>query len=267
MWYEHWGLVRDPFQDEGAPYVPLASHDEAVARLLHLIDSAEPVGFLRGDPGSGKSRVLGRALEAARRPDRKFAMATGRMGRDALLGTLARKLGGRPAEAATESAALRSLRQAVAVCRIQGAAVVLVVDGDPEDADQRGLLVALLGLAREAGRVTVIAAGEDGDEAGEAEEALASWSLRIRMPRLTFTEAEGYVRGRLDSAGCPEPLFGRRAMARLHLLSGGTPRGLNRLASLSLMAASLRRLEAVPSDLVDDVSGECRLPVGLGPPA
>ena len=49
-------------------------------------------------------------------------------------------------------------------------------------------------------------------------------------------------------------------MTRLHVHSGGNPGGLDRLASLSLMAGAYRGLEAISSDVVEGVLGECQQP-------
>jgi type II secretory pathway predicted ATPase ExeA len=185
-----------------------------------------------------------------------------------LAAVLARKLGGWTEEAAIEAGAWRALRHAVRICRIQGSAVILAVDEcDAEQGPLDGILRGLMHLGGELGQVSILVAQCEGDAAPDRDVGLRSWSLAIRLAPLTFSEAERYVRERLASAGCPDTLFAPRAMARLHLLSGGTPRGLNRLASLSLIAAAARRLEAVPSELVDDVSRECRMWAGFTSPA
>jgi type II secretory pathway predicted ATPase ExeA len=77
------------------------------------------------------------------------------------------------------------------------------------------------------------------------------------MP-LTRSEAECYLQAKLSGAGCSERIFTPRAITRLHGLSAGVPRGLERLAALSLMAGSLRGLEVVPAEVVDAIAHECR---------
>ncbi|WP_165225926.1 AAA family ATPase [Aquisphaera insulae] len=268
MWYRHWGMERDPFQDLAAPYVPLPGHEEAVARLVHVIDASEPLAFLTGAAGAGKTRVILQALEEARRPSRRFAWAAGFMSEQSAVLGLARKLGGRPTDDLSEGHAWQTLRQAIRVCRIQGAAVILIVEGcDLPEGSQGALWQRLANLAADLGQVTVVAVGDEECEAGEDLGDRRAWSLTINLPRLTASEAARYLEQRLAAAGCRDSVFTPRALSRLHLLSGGTPRGLNRLGSLGLIAAAARRLEAVPSELIDDVSRECRLPLAFALPS
>ena len=82
----------------------------------------------------------------------------------------------------------------------------------------------------------------------------------IRLPALTRSEAEQYLAAKLAAAGRDEPTFTPRALNRLHACSLGIPRGLDRLASLALMAGALRGLEIVTPDLIEGVTQECTLP-------
>jgi MSHA biogenesis protein MshM len=78
------------------------------------------------------------------------------------------------------------------------------------------------------------------------------------VPALTRSDAENYLTAKLASAGRDEPTFTPRAIHRLHLISAGNPRGLDRLASLALMAGALRKLEIVTPEIIDGVALECR---------
>ena len=62
MWRRHWKLSRDPFLDAGSPYVPTAPHEEAVARLVAIIENSQRRAVLRAGAGLGKSSVLARAM-------------------------------------------------------------------------------------------------------------------------------------------------------------------------------------------------------------
>ena len=84
-----------------------------------------------------------------------------------------------------------------------------------------------------------------------------TWNLAIGLSELTRSQAETYLTTKLRAAGCTEPIFTPRAVTRLHGLSAGNPRGLQQLASLSLMAGFVRGLEVIPPDLIDGIAGEC----------
>jgi hypothetical protein len=55
-------------------------------------------------------------------------------------------------------------------------------------------------------------------------------------------------------------------VTRLHAWSEGVPRGLNRFATLALMAGAIQGLEVIPPDVVDAVARES-LAVAIPAPA
>ena len=82
----------------------------------------------------------------------------------------------------------------------------------------------------------------------------------IRLAPLTRSEAAEYLARKLSAAGRSEATFTPRAITRLHLLSQGVPRGLDRLATLALMAGAMRGLEVIGPEVVEGVAAECVLP-------
>src|SRR3954469_16944356 len=69
---KHWGLDSWPFRSlPGAgQFYPTASHNEALARIEHLVEGRRRVGVLLGESGFGKSLLL---KVAARQLSRKAA--------------------------------------------------------------------------------------------------------------------------------------------------------------------------------------------------
>ncbi len=257
----HWELSRDPFGEADSPYVPLPRHEEAVARLLHTVDSGGRLAILDASAGLGKTRVLGQSLALARKPSRRIALAKNPLDGEDLATRLAEKLGVRPPRGAGRAGAWRALERGIRLCSVQGLSVVLAVDGYGaiDSADGREGLLRLVHLGgRDEGRATVLLT--DSVEAEDDKTGLRPWTLAIRLKPLSASEVELYLAAKLGAAGCREPIFTPRAVSRLQLLSGGSPRGLNRLGSLCLMAGASRGLEAVSSELVDSVVTECHLP-------
>ena len=56
---------RDPFAETESPYVSLPSHDEAVARLVFAIETAQRRAVLAAPGGLGKTAVLRKARQGA----------------------------------------------------------------------------------------------------------------------------------------------------------------------------------------------------------
>lgn len=257
MWKGHWKLRRDPFLDAGSPFVSLPGHEEAVERLVQTIESGQRSAFLRGASGLGKTRVLTQALARARRPTRRLALLTSPPDGARLLGGLAEGLGARVDPTAGRALAWKALADAVRLCRWQRLHVVLAVDDSQDllEAADRLDLERLIHLdTHPESRLTVIRSArelEDGEASGPA------WGLSIRLAPLTRSESERYLVEKLEAAGRGEPTFTPRAIQRLHTKAGGNPRGLDRLASLALMAGALTGLEIVTPEVVDGASSEC----------
>ena len=156
---------------------------------------------------------------------------------------------------ATESEAWRTLEQAVRVCLASGFQVILAVDesGMPKFsvADEALCRLGHLG-ARERGRVTVLLAF-DGSSGQDAVFWPSDWTLVIGLAPLSCDEAEIYLAAKLAAAECTQAIFDPSAVTRLHLHSAGSPRGLDRLASLCLMAAAAIGQETVSAELVESI--------------
>ena len=261
-WLTHWNLPRDPFDSRRSNFVALPGHDEAVARLVHAIETSGRSARLIAPAGLGKSRVLTRALEATRSPERRVARISGPTDGTELFAWLAFELGARLAPGCSRSVAWRSLTEAVRLCRWQGIHVVLVVDdchwltapGDRMDLDRLDQIDP-----DPSARLTVLRLGRPLEIEGNGLDRMTpggDWSLSIRLDPLTRSETATYLESKLEAAGRSEPTFTPRAIARIHAASGGVPLGVERVASLALMASAIRGLEMVSPELIDEAARE-----------
>jgi type II secretory pathway predicted ATPase ExeA len=267
VWKRHWGLNKDPFLDRDTCYVPLPGHQEAVARLVHTIDAGDRLSVLSGSSGLGKTRVLTQALLESRSPLRRLALVSDPIDAASLFAGLAGGLGVRHAgTAASLAAGWRALQHEIRLRALEGAQVILAVDGCHTLAVSGGTghlgRLAHLGGSERCAVTVLIVVGND-ERGGTPPDRL--WTLAVRLKPFTRSETGTYLAAKLAAAGCSDPLFSPRAVTRLHALSGGIPRGLDRLASLSLMAGASRGLEAIASEVVDAVSYECHLPAEPSP--
>jgi type II secretory pathway predicted ATPase ExeA len=253
VWKSHWKLDRDPFAESAGPYVSLPSHDEAVARLVHAIESGERRAFLTAHAGLGKSMVLGRAFDEARNPGRRFARLTCAPDVTLLVAMLAERLGERVAREPSRLAAWRALERAVRLASIQGIHLVIGIDNcETAGAELHRDIKSIVNLAAAASaKLTVIQSGQptrlrrvDFD---------VTWTPAIKLKSLTRSQADTFLKAKLRNAGRDEPVFASRAVTRLHGLSAGVPRLLEQLATLCLMAAAARGLDLIAPDVVDSV--------------
>lgn len=254
----HWKIDRDPFAPGSTPFVSTPIHAEALARLAYAVESGERRATLRAAAGLGKTMVLTEALAQVRAPNRRIALAAWTGDISTTVSTLARGLGhmgqsGMPP--------WRALFESLRLCRMQRLAVVLAVDGeDDADASTEGVELARLASLDPSptSRVTVLRVGRGGGWRPDDD----PWGLPIHLVPLSRSEAGDYLRAKLASAGRLEPVFTLKAVTRLHGLTGGVPRGLDRLASFSLRLGAARGVEAVTPEVVDGVAEECLGRVG-----
>jgi type II secretory pathway predicted ATPase ExeA len=263
VWQNYWRLNADPFLGPRQPFVPTSSHIEAVARLVDTIESGGRFAVVRGRIGLGKSTVLEQAVKRTRGPGRRAARAVSPIDGTELFGRLAEGLGMRIPPGSTRSAAWRALGDAIRICRLQKVHVVLVVD-DANDLsagpDQNDLERLAHVDPHPLARLTVLHAICEPEESEAPAVPAADWSLAIRLLPMTRSETDRYVATKLAAAGRTRETFVPRAIGRLHAHSGGSPRGVDRLATLALMAGTVHGLEVVTPDVVDGVAFECEGP-------
>jgi type II secretory pathway predicted ATPase ExeA len=258
VWTHYWKLSVDPFIGPATPYVPVAPHEQALARLEDAIANGRRRVVLLGAAGLGKSLILARTVVRTRSPAQRAAFLSTPADGAALFAGLAERLGRRAPAGASRGLAWKTLEEAVRLCRWQRLRVVLVIDDCQHwtDRDHRLDLERLAHLdPHPEARVTVLQSYRT--EADPPHAATAPWELVVRLAPLTRSDAETYLGAKLAASGRSGPTFEPRAISRLHAASEGNPGTLDRLATLALMAGALRGLEMVTPDVVDAVAPEC----------
>jgi type II secretory pathway predicted ATPase ExeA len=253
-WRRHWGLTADPFDANRAIYVALPSHEEAAARLLYAIESAEPRSSLIADGGMGKTTVLRQVIKRAAAPNVRIVAVESPPDEVLLLARLAEQLGQRRSsrQVPDRGEAWRLLDRAVRLHQVVGCHVVLAIDECHRlGYARRGGVLQSLHIMGEgkAARLTVLMIGRP--HSAHPKDTLADWPPAAGIEALTRSEVERYIHAKLAGSGCSGHVFTTRALTRLHALSQGVPRVLEQLATLSLMAGALRRAEVVTPELVE----------------
>lgn len=258
----YWGMSTSPFA-EGANAATAPLIDEAVARLMFLVDERRPLGIVVGEAGTGKTTLL---KLAAARIARKGLLVH----RDSLLGRqsyellweMGNRLGARPSGGEPLLAIWNSLEARLTELALDGRRVALLlddVDGALGDAvTQIGRLLTL--AERFPQLLTLVLAAMPENLSRLGSRILEQAHLRVDLGPWTLEETEEFMRRALVNGTRTKNPFQPAAIERLHFLSNGMPGQIRRIADLALMVAASEKREWVDESLVEVLFEEfCQL--------
>lgn len=267
MYEQYWKMQRPAFRalQPGDGFFPAHSHQSALLKFRFLIEHEQPAAALIGEPGVGKSFVLDRFLhDIAPTNSPVIRLLFPLLSPAALVGYLARHLGGREALPASPELWLDHWETQLAELQQAGRRPIVIIDDaqaieDPQVWQTLHLLLNYRHGDRPA--LTLILCGQP-ELAGRLEHWPALCERFAFLCGLTpFTEEEtaGYVRQRLERSGAATDLFDEPALARIHELSGGLPRRINRLCDFALLVGYADQLQCIALAQVDAVAEELQL--------
>jgi general secretion pathway protein A len=257
MYLSFFGLNEKPFSITPDPrYLFLSErHAEAMAHLLYGIKEAGGFIQLTGEVGTGKTTIV-RSLLAQTPENAEIALILNpRMTAPEFLLTLCEELGiGVPDSAAGSLKDLVDiLNDYLLRAHAGGRRVVLVVDEAqnlaPEVLEQVRLLTNLETNTQKLLQIILIGQPELREllDRSELRQLAQRITGRYHLDPLCAPETVAYVRHRLRVAGATSEIFTRRALHRIHQLSGGVPRVINILCDRALLGGySLDRHRITP---------------------
>ena len=242
MDWASFGLTRRPFRPtpDTAAYSPAAAPDAALAAVQRAHADGDAVAVIRGEPGTGKTLLGLRFLEALPENTRRVIVHAPPHARPVeLLQAVLFDLG-HPYQGLSEQELRLAVHGELLTDLADGRRAVLVIDEAHHLSTEAGEELRLLGNleSREAKAVFALLLAQAGDEAWGAgfRQRVA---VRKALPPLDRDEAVRFVRHQLrECGGRPEWLIDDEA---LHLLAdgtGGIPRVLNRAAGLAFEVAA-----------------------------
>lgn len=277
MYESHWKLSERPFENriDNKFYYPAESHQAALLKLHYAIENRRAAAVLCGPGGMGKSLLvdaLQRQLSDNCRPicHLVFPAMNGPQMVRYLVDRLAGDAGAEPTpmgvspqrDMATDIATFeRVLRENLKKQR----QAVVVVD-EAHLLEQYDLLEPLRLLLN-------VAAAESGGESAwtlvlvgqptllahvERYHALDErLGVKCMLNRFLPEESTAYIQHRLRSAGADaEDIFDYAALERIHSLTQGIPRRINRLCDLALMVGYAEDRTLLTADVIENVHGD-----------
>lgn len=259
MYETHWGLTASPFSGQlnSRWFHETPVHEEALARMLFLIEQRRGFGLLGGEPGTGKSLTLRTLAEQVARSQR-LVCRINLVGMEAgeLLWQVATQLRLAPSEADSRWSLWRRVSDQLAALRMGRTHSVFLLDHlERAEGSCLGMLERLFHEAEAAsGHFTFIAAvrSRDMGRLGGLLQDVAD--LRVELPALRLEETRDLIHGLTGRAGSRRELFDDPAIARIHRHSRGFPRSIHRLCELALIAGMAENRTLVTAELVDSIA-------------
>jgi general secretion pathway protein A len=240
MYTQHYGLTETPFANTLDPHWFFQSpgHEEALARLMFLIEQRRRCGALLGPAGTGKSLVLQVLLIEARRIPCEVVMIDllGRTGREMLWETIA-ALGLAPQMDESPRILWRTLADHLTTNRYTQSPTVLCFDHvERAESDCLVAIERLYHTATAETGVTLLLSARDGRLSRLMQTLPSIVDLNVELPPLDRAQTELYVETLLARAGATRMVFEPECYDRIFAVTRGVPRDINRLCDLALVA-------------------------------
>jgi general secretion pathway protein A len=245
-------------------YYPAEAHQSALLKLRYTIENRRAAALLVGPSGCGKTllvRVLAEQLADELRP--VVHVVFPQMPPADLLAYLAAELDTEAAGARTEQATIdssvRRIQRRLVENANQGRHAVLIIDEGHLLDGGRALepLRLLLNFETDTGpALTMLLVGQSGLAPMLARNPQFDERLAVKclLKPLVIEETMAYVQHRLAVAGAERTIFEPAATERLHELSQGIPRQINRLCDLALLVGFAEEHSSIGPEQIDAVS-------------
>lgn len=225
------------------------AQEEALSRLLFIIEQHRRNGLLFGPPGCGKSLLLQTLSRIVRRSARELAVVDvhGRSA-DETLWELAGGLGIAVRYAERGLALWQRVQDHFLANHSAEFPSVLVLDHADQGVDGADVLVSrLIHLARQGRGLTLILAVRANHLSELTESLREATDIRVELRWLDRRQTGEFVRSVFHAPDHGVPAFSETAIDRLHALTGGSPRLLTLLCDMSILSA-LANDESIVSD-------------------
>ena len=254
----YWGFRHWPFDRSFAADRFFASpiHEEAMARLLFLVEESRRSGMLVGPSGTGKTYLLRLLQQRAERLGRLTVRceATGLDGHE-LTRQIAFACHVHCDPQATPARIWNGLQSRFAAMALIQQPLVVVIDHfDLVENSCQQAVCRLHQLADAVGvKLTVVVATRDRVVPAALQNVV---ELRIDVAPWTAAETSQFVNMSIEHAGCTQILFTDEALASIHEMTNGIPATVVTLGHLSLLAAMGKEETLVTREFVEATANE-----------
>jgi type II secretory pathway predicted ATPase ExeA len=259
MYLEHWDLQKSPFGNVPAhtAFYRSPQHEEALQRLLYVIEHRKGVAMLTGEVGCGKTTVIRALPDFLGKGRYQFqTIANPALQPTDLVKAILLKLGG-SAENGTKTDLLDRLHQHLFQNAAKGISTVLAVDeahviGNQASLDELRMLLNI--QSEDEFLITLILLGQPPllKNISELQPLNERISIKYNLEPLDLQSTLNYIVHRLKWAGASRGIFSREAVLTLYEFSEGLPLRINNLCDRCLLLGLMRQVHMVDSRIVLD---------------
>ncbi len=265
MYLKHFNLTDRPFSITPDPrflYMS-ARHREALAHLLFGLGDGGGFVQLTGEVGTGKTTICRCLLEQL--PDNvDLALVLNPKVTGAeLVATVCDELGIEyPAGTSSIKTLTDLLNRYLLDAHARGRRTVLIIDEaqnlSAEVLEQVRLLTNLETATQKLLQIVLIGQPELRDllARNEMRQLAQRVTARYHLEPISRGETDAYIKHRLQICGMSRSLFSKRAVARIHQLSGGIPRLINVLCDRAMLGAYVEGKTGVDHKVVGKAARE-----------
>ena len=235
----YWGFSHWPFQRQHLAKTCSVgeSQDEALARLLFLVEECRHCGLLTGASGTGKTCLLRLIASRARRTGR-LCLEIDATGIDAseFAAQIAEQDSVNFDDSLTSAKCWSGIQQQLASHAVVNQPIVALIDNmDSAQPGSSQAIRRLMNLAEATGaKLTVLMTTQLPFPTSELRNDI---DLSVELSGWSVDETARFIRHSINSAGVRSNLFSSDAVSALHELTRGIPRDVIRVCDLSLLAA------------------------------
>jgi general secretion pathway protein A len=260
MFLGYWGLGKEPFINVPDPefLFPSSKHEEALMRLLYVIQGRKGAAVLTGDIGCGKT-LVSRTLVKELPPQRyDVAVVTSPILSPVqfLREIIYQFEGDKDDRAGQRVDSLHAMNRRMISNYQSGKDTIVIIDEAHLVIEKKGILEELRLLLNfqlnDRFLLTLILIGQlDLEEKIKRVPALEQRIvIKYRLLPLTEKETAEYIAFRSKKAGAQRELFSEEAAQMIYRITEGTPRRINNLCDLCLLVGFSEKATLIDEQIV-----------------
>jgi len=263
VYTDYWGLTEKPFENTPDPrfFYCSSKHEEAVTRLLYVVEEKKGAAMLSGEYGSGKTLLSRIVLAKLLQEQEKYKVAiiiNPTIPVLELLSEIVYQLGAEISQDDRKIDTLHNLNGILYKNAENNKHTVIIVDDAQAIEDEsifEELRLLLNFQLNECFLLTLILLGQP--ELKEKIEKLPQLkqrlALRYHLDNLDESETGSYVEHRCKVAGREGQIFSPETYKLLYDYSGGSPRQINNICDLSLVIGMGEKSTHIDGRIIQEV--------------